>query len=93
MTKYISESVQVDDANRVLVLETPNSSTFGIWRAQAVRGGSVVSGEWHVYLETNGNPMMIPHPSDAEALADWLADAGITRNEFDAAIGDVEWYS
>lgn len=92
-TKHIGSGVAVDEERRVLVIATIPAGTCGIFRAPAVRNGETIADEWHVYLETNGDPAMIPHPTDEEALSEWLSDAGVSREEFDAAIGNIEWYS
>lgn len=85
-TKNIAENIQIDTATAVLVLETPTPNTFGIYRAKQVRDGRTTTDE-QLWLETNGDPQILPHSDYPDELAAILADAGITQAELEAAIG------
>lgn len=90
----ISQGVQIDPATRIKLLDTDPKGTYGIYAAQVWRGGKTWAAEWEVWLETNGDPLPIPHPDYADALTIWLSDAGVTRNQLDAACkaNGVRWH-
>lgn len=94
--KGVAYNVLVDADQAVLVLDTPGEGCYGIYKAPAVRGGVVQPEELCVYLETNGDPVLLPVPSDVhgeESLAIVLADAGLSRERLDAALDGVAWWS
>lgn len=84
--KWISNRVCVDESQAVQLADTPGSGCYGLFKAPAVYGDRV-SDDWQVYMQTNGDPVILPHADDADELAAILADAGVTQDELEAALG------
>lgn len=76
----------IDESQSILLLETPGNGCYGIYKAPSIYGDRV-SDDWQVYLETNGDPTILPHADYPEQLAAVLDDAGITLADLEAAIG------
>lgn len=92
--KSIAQNVYADIDRAEKVLETRGAGTAGIWKAPQVdRAGKPIA-DLVAWLETNGDPVMLPHPDTAagETLEIVLQDAGITRDDLEAQLNH-EWYS
>lgn len=84
-TKAISQTIVVDEDRRVLLLDTPGRGCYGLYKAPRVG-----TDDWCVYIETNGDPIMLPHYLDADGdqlMVAAMSDAGITLDQVEAAIG------
>jgi hypothetical protein len=92
--KSIAQNVYADIDRAEKALETTGASTYGIYKAPQVdREGNPIA-DLVAWLETNGDPVMLPHPdtNDGETLEIVLRDAGITRDDLEAQL-DHKWYS
>lgn len=86
MATYLTQTLAIDESKRQLIIDTPGNGTYGIYKAPVVDRPH----EWQVYLETNGDPVILPHSDYPDELAAVLADAEVTQDDFEAALG-MEW--
>jgi hypothetical protein len=91
MTYDIGNGCKVDRDKAVLVLDTPGAGCYGFFRAPQIDG----NGE-QVYIETNGNPILLPHHLDADCdtiMTDLCRDAGVSLEQIETALGCTwqEW--
>lgn len=90
-TKQIGYNTTVNMSTARKLADTTPDSTFGIWIAEDNNGDE------YVWLETNGNPAMLPDPdeldsSDTPVIEYWLETAGISRETLDELLADCDWW-
>jgi hypothetical protein len=87
--RMVGHNVCVDESRRLRLLDTPGDGCHGMFMAPSIYG-ECGSDDWHAYIETNGDPILLPHADHPDELQAALASAGVTLAKVEAVIG-MRW--